>query len=220
MIGVGAERPLHLTVIAKQPVEGQVKTRLTPPLSPADATALAAAALEDTFAAIARTAAQLGARPVVLAAGELHAEVGEMAGWLPAGFDVVPQRGDGLAERLANGFADLGPGVIIGMDTPGALHHLGWMLRSLSSGVDSLGLTVDGGYWAIALHRVDAAVFDGVPMSTGRTGIAQVRRLHSLGRPVRLAPMVHDFDRAEDLAAAAREAPGSNFAAALETVSW
>ena len=44
---------------------------------------------------------------------------GEPGDWLPEGFEVIAQRGDGLDERLAHAFADVGePAVLIGMDTP------------------------------------------------------------------------------------------------------
>ena len=39
--------------------------------------------------------------------------------WLPPGFELIPQRGDGLAERLAAAFEDVGePALLVGMDTP------------------------------------------------------------------------------------------------------
>ncbi|MDN2502321.1 glycosyltransferase, partial [Nocardia nova] len=44
--------PLTLLVVAKAPVAGFAKTRLTPPLAPAEAADLAAAALLDTLAAV------------------------------------------------------------------------------------------------------------------------------------------------------------------------
>ena len=60
----------HLTVIAKEPVPGAVKTRLCPPLDPRDAAALAAAALDDTFEAVAHVCAERSdVRPVALVAG-------------------------------------------------------------------------------------------------------------------------------------------------------
>ena len=42
-------------VIAKQPLPGRVKTRLSPELTPAQAADVAAAALRDTLDAVART---------------------------------------------------------------------------------------------------------------------------------------------------------------------
>ena len=47
--------PAQVVVIAKEPVPGRVKTRLTPPFTPEEAAALAEAALTDTLAAVAET---------------------------------------------------------------------------------------------------------------------------------------------------------------------
>src|SRR4029453_10639579 len=85
-----------LIVIAKAPVPGRVKTRLCPPCTPAQAAALAEASLRDTLAAAARCGAS---RRVV-------ALDGAPGSWLPDGFEVIPQRGSGLAERLSAAFAD------------------------------------------------------------------------------------------------------------------
>ncbi|MCX3061687.1 glycosyltransferase, partial [Streptomyces sp. GXMU-J5] len=85
-----------LLVLAKEPVAGRVKTRLTPPFTPREAAALAEAALRDTLDAA--LAAPVRRRVLVLA--------GEPGPWLPPGFDVVPQRGDGLDERIAAAFED------------------------------------------------------------------------------------------------------------------
>ena len=47
----------QLLVLAKTPVPGRVKTRLCPPCTPEQAARVAAAALADTLAAVARTPA-------------------------------------------------------------------------------------------------------------------------------------------------------------------
>ena len=51
-----------------------------------------------------------------------------------------------------------------------------------------LGLSEDGGYWAIGLRRYLPGLFDGVPMSTDDTGAAQLERLVSQGLSVHLLP--------------------------------
>ncbi|HET6551139.1 MAG TPA: DUF2064 domain-containing protein, partial [Solirubrobacter sp.] len=97
-----------LIVIAKAPVPGRVKTRLSPPCTPAEAAALASAALHDTLAAALR-ARRAGRRVVALD--------GAAGPW--PGFEVIPQRGRGLDERLAAAFEDVGgPAFLVGMDTP------------------------------------------------------------------------------------------------------
>lgn len=190
----------HVTIIAKEPVAGRVKTRLCPPCTPEQAAAVAAAALVDTFEAVAGVAARTGARPVLLLDGDPQP-------WMPEEFTVVAQRGDGLEERLANGFRDLGPGIIIGMETPQVAGNLDDALRWLERGCDSIGLATDGGYWTIGLADTAAArltaVFDGVPMSRSDTGLAQLRRLHALRARVRMLPLARDLDTVDDLRAVA-----------------
>ncbi len=191
---------MHLTVIAKAPVAGLVKTRLCPPCTPGQAADIAEAALADTFDAIVAVVAGSDLRPVLLVDGEAPM-------FTPWEFDVIAQRGDGLEQRLWHGFVDLGPGVIVGMDTPQAVAGLGTAFGWLENGVDVLGLAVDGGYWAIGLSSVDerflAAVFDGVPMSASHTGAHQLRRLHRLGRRVHMLASARDLDTPADLFAAA-----------------
>jgi rSAM/selenodomain-associated transferase 1 len=201
-----------LLVIAKAPVAGRVKTRLSPPCSPAEAAQLAAAALADTLAAAA-SATRASRRMLVLdgAAGD----------WIPPGFDVLPQRGDGLAERLGAAFADAGgPSLLIGMDTPQvtpALLDAG--LAALDRADAALGLARDGGYWAIGLRRPDAAVFRDVPMSAPNTGAVQRARLAALRLRTARLPRLRDVDTIADARAVAAVARGSRFARALEALA-
>ncbi|MEK7425940.1 MAG: DUF2064 domain-containing protein [Actinomycetota bacterium] len=189
---------MHLTVIAKQPRPGFVKTRLCPPCTPEQAARLAAAALADTLDAVDLVAASLGptVRPVLLFDGDA-------GDWARPAYDVVPQRGSGLAERLANAFDELGPGVVVGMETPQAIGALAGAFSALAHGTDLFGPATDGGYWAIGLHRPDRQVFDGVAMSVSNTGLRQLRRLHELGRSVRRLPMARDLDTVDDIVVAA-----------------
>lgn len=207
----------HLTVIAKEPVAGRVKTRLVPPLNHDQAAQIAAACLHDTFAAVAAVARRYDdVAPIALIDGDPGA-------WVPPGFEIRHQRGDGLAERLANGFEDLGPGLIVGMDTPTAAPHLGDAVEALRAGCDAIGMTVDGGYWGIALTAVDRAVFDDVPMSTPQTGARQLDRVRRLGRPVRVLPTVPDLDTFDDLVPIVAALPGSRLAsvaASLLASNW
>ncbi|HEV2244083.1 MAG TPA: TIGR04282 family arsenosugar biosynthesis glycosyltransferase [Streptosporangiaceae bacterium] len=203
-------------VIAKAPVPGRVKTRLTPPFSPRQAAQLAEAALADTLAAAAK----------VPAARHVIALDGAPGHWLPGGFEVISQRGRGLDERIAaalgEAYARLPvPVVLIGMDTPqvtpGLLESA---LRPLADGTADavFGPAADGGFWLLGLRRPDPALVVGVPMSTARTGAAQLARLAGAGMRVRRLPCRLDVDSAADADAVAEQIPGSRFAAALRAV--
>jgi SAM-dependent methyltransferase len=87
-------------------------------------------------------------------------------------------------------------------------------LESDWHGADAvLGLAEDGGFWAIGLRGgIDPdAVFAGIPMSTSRTGAAQLARLHDLGLDVRLLSPLRDVDTPDDAAEVARAHPGLRF---------
>lgn len=200
-----------LLVIAKAPAPGRVKTRLVPPCTPQEAADLAGAALADTLAAAA--GAQRAARRVLVLDGA-------PGPWVPDGFDVIPQRGDGLAERLAAAFTDAGgPAFLVGMDTPQltpALLDAG--LEALDGADAAFGAALDGGYWGLGLRRPDPEVFRDVPMSHPRTGLVQSVRLAELGLSTAvLAPML-DVDTIEDARRVAAAAPGTRFAAVLADV--
>lgn len=201
-----------LIVLAKAPIAGRSKTRLCPPCTPIQAAVLAQAALRDTLAAVAATPVRR--RVLVLE--------GHPGSWLPAGFTVLPQRGEGLDERLAAAFDDVGgPALLVGMDTPQLTPELlAEAIRALDSpGVDAvLGPAEDGGYWAIGLRSAGAHRFLGVPMSEPTTGAAQLARLRDEGLHVRLLQPERDVDHWADAVEVARATPGSHFADAVATV--
>jgi rSAM/selenodomain-associated transferase 1 len=184
---------MHLLVMAKAPVAGRVKTRLCPPCTPAEAAAIAEAALADTLDAV----AACGAGRRILALD------GEPGDWLPPGFEVVPQSGGTLDRRLAAAWAMAGgAGVQIGMDTPQVTAALlDDALAALDVTDAALGPALDGGWWAVGLRRPDARAFLGVPMSTAGTGAAQQARLAELGLSVTVLGALADLDTAADLPA-------------------
>lgn len=193
-----------LLVIAKEPRPGRVKTRLTPPFTPAQAAGLAEASLADTLDAVA--AAPAGRRVLVLD--------GEPGPWLPAGFDVVPQCAGGLDARLADAFGHCrGPALLIGMDTPQITPDL--LTVDFADCDAYFGPAEDGGFWALGLADPDPALLRGVPMSTAETGAVQRRRLVAAGLRVADLPLLRDVDTAADAVAVAALAPHGRFAARL-----
>jgi uncharacterized protein len=201
-----------ILVLAKEPRAGRSKTRLTPPLSPAQAARLAAAALETTLAAVRDASVS---RKVVV----LEGLPGE---WLQPGFQLQRQHGGDHARRIANAFADAGaPALLIGMDSPQVTARLldDAMVALMAPGTDAvLGHAEDGGWWALGLRRADRTVFDGIPMSRDDTGARQHRRLVELGLRTATLPTLRDVDLIEDARAVAAEIPESAFARTLMDV--
>ncbi|RCG27045.1 glycosyltransferase [Sphaerisporangium album] len=204
----------RILVIAKEPVPGQVKTRLCPPCTEVQAARLAAAALEDTLRTVAATRVP---HPVL-------ALQGLPGPWLPPGFTVIPQRGRGLDERLAAAFTDAhrlhaAPIVLIGMDTPQLTPPLLEAAADALTGHDAVyGPATDGGFWLLGLRRPNPALLLGVPMSQAGTGTAQIRRLRQAGLSTALLPELRDVDTFADACQVAAQAPGTRFAATLKAV--
>lgn len=196
------EAAATLLVIAKQPVPGRVKTRLVPPCTYEQAAALAEAALADTL----HTVLTVPARRRVLVLD------GQPGPWLPPGFDIVPQCGGPLDERLAAAFAAVrGPALLIGMDTPQVTASL--LTVDWAAADAFFGPADDGGFWALGLRAPDPALLRGVPMSTPDTGAVQRGRLLAAGLRVADLPSLRDVDTAADAVAVARQAPRGRFAA-------
>jgi len=204
-------------VMAKAPVAGEVKTRLGVAVGPAAAADLAAAAVLDTLEVCGAVFDDCH----VALAGDLdraaaHTALrGALSGWT-----VHPQRGAGLAARLANAHADVArasgaPVVQIGMDTP----HLGTgQLRDVADlvgrGNDAvLGAAEDGGWWVLAVTDPRLAQpLAAVEMSTGRTYDDTLGALRRAGATVAGTAVLRDVDTEDDADLAAWAAPGTRFA--------
>jgi uncharacterized protein len=214
-------------VLAKAPVAGRVKTRLTPMATPAGAADIAAAALLDTLDAArsvrdARIVVALEGDP---AAAERRHELAEAL----SGALVVPQRGDTLGERITAAHDDVArafPGAVsvqVGMDTPqvgpGLLTNA---LDLVTTDADAaLGLALDGGWWALALADPRrAGLIAGVPTSRDDTGartLAVLRAGHPGLVPDRVLelPPLSDVDTPDDAVAVADLVPTGRFARAV-----
>lgn len=199
-----------LLVIAKDPQPGRCKTRLCPPCTPAQAATLAAAALQDTLDVV----------DAVDAARKILVLDGAAGRWQRPGWEIIPQRGDGLAERLSNAFADLEePALLIGMDTPQLTPEL---LRDGQRALEEhdavLGPAYDGGYWSVGLRRGHDQAFVGVPMSSEQTLRRQSERFSGLGLRTHRQVRLRDVDTVADARAVAAQAPRSRFARALGAI--
>lgn len=223
--GLDVAEPATFVIMAKAPVPGLVKTRLTPAYTDQEAAALAAAALLDTLDAV-RRAVRLGRPdapvPVVALAGDLDQvpPAAEFRAGL-ADFTVIEQHGAGLGPRLAHAHRTaagaVGASVQIGMDTPqvrpAALAQAAALVVSPDGPDAVLAPAVDGGWWLLALrHAGDARVIAEVPTSTAETGQLTLAALRAAGLRVDLMPALRDVDEPSDVELVAAEAPTTRFA--------
>ncbi len=184
-------------VIAKSPVIGTVKTRLCPPLTPAEAARVAAALVVDTTATALSTGWDTWC---------VHTGAGQpLRRLLAPAVRFWPQRGRGLAQRLANAQADLfGLGydhvVLLGADCPTVdRDDLVAAVVALDNAPLVVGPALDGGYVLIATSAAEARLFDDVEMSTDRVLEQTVAQASVLGWPTHLLEPRSDLDTAADL---------------------
>jgi rSAM/selenodomain-associated transferase 1 len=158
--------------MAKAPRPGVVKTRLSPPLTPKQASGLSRCLLRDTLERIAAVAANNNAAGVVA-----YTPVGDAAlfdGLLPAGFELVAQRGDGFGDRLLAAAEDMfaqgfGSVCLIDADSP-TVPQAAYeqAVAELAQPGDRIvvGPSADGGYYLIGMKRVHRELFEAIHWST------------------------------------------------------
>jgi uncharacterized protein len=206
---------LTVAVIAKECVPGRVKTRMTPPLTPGQASGIAQLSLSRTLATVRHL--PVSEKILVMEGTPLARDA--------AGFTLLPQAGGSLDERLAaicDGVS--GPLLIIGMDTPQvSVSHLLPLLTNWSSAGNKhdawLGPASDGGFWGLALRRPRGSLIRGVRMSRATTGSEQLARLASEGLSTGLLPVLRDMDYFEDAVEIAAVIPGTDFASSVTEAS-
>ncbi|WNV82186.1 DUF2064 domain-containing protein [Umezawaea sp. Da 62-37] len=212
---------VSILVVAKAPVPGLAKTRLSPAVPPEQAADIAAASLLDTLDAVLATP---GAIPVVAMTGDLAAakRSDELRALLRRAI-VVPQRGVDFATRLANAHADVAhlnaglPVFQIGMDTPQVTAELLDRCVGSMRHVDGvLGPATDGGWWALGLRDGhQAGALRTVPMSRDDTGALTAAALRGRGLRLGRLPELSDVDDMGTALEVAAALPGSRFAEAL-----
>jgi uncharacterized protein len=192
-----------LTIIfAKEPTPGQVKTRLTPPLSPEMTCRLYQCFLEDI---IEETVRLPGMEPA-LAYTPAGAR-GFFQDLAPPGLRLVAQEGRDLGERQARAFAWGFAGgfdtvLLRGSDTPDLPGDI--MLEAkekLSAGPAQvvLGPSPDGGYYLIGLKTLYPRLFEGLSWSSGSVLAETLSRARELDLNVHLLPSWRDIDTYADL---------------------
>ena len=202
-------RPGWLVVFAKAPAAGRVKTRFTPPLTPAEAAVLYRCLLDDVLEVSGAAAASLDLDAVL--AVDAASEVATLTAQAPRGFRGIAQGHGALGDRMARAahqaVAAGAPCVFLrGSDSPCMAEAT---LAAAVGALSRVDLVVcpdrDGGYNLVGVRAqalsssVLGQLFDH-PMSVPTVLRDTLARAERLGLATHQLPTGFDLDRFEDLA--------------------
>lgn len=187
-----------IAILAKAPIPGLAKTRLTPVLGEDGAAALQHALIEATVATA--LAARTGPVTVWATPVPVHPPFDALARSGAVGLAVQPE-GDLGARMRAAADAAGGAVLIIGTDCPALTPALlGETAAALSRGEDAVLVPAcDGGYVLIGLARPCPGLFTGMSWGTAQVAEETRRRLDARGLRWREWPPLPDIDMPDDL---------------------
>jgi rSAM/selenodomain-associated transferase 1 len=199
-VGGAARKDLLLIQFAKSPQPGQVKTRMTPRLSPEQACDLHCELTRWTCRQL--LSSGLGTVELSVAGGREHGLFTECQSMGVS--RILRQRGADLGERMYNaircGLARYANVILVGSDCPGIDEsYLRQAVEALRTAPVVLGPANDGGYVLIGARAIQPEMFKGMPW-----GGAQVfeKTTATLAREgIHWVALSHqaDIDRPEDL---------------------
>jgi uncharacterized protein len=217
-----------LVIMAKAPRAGEVKTRLTPRLSPGAVTALYSCLLDDTLALARSLKLKLGDVEIAIMcpASDVN-ELAQLAGARLANNEasVVAQQGEGLAAGLTSVFAHFAEGhqrriIAFNSDSPHLPRSvLEDAFETLAAHDVVVGPTHDGGYYLVGAKAFHPTLFASDGLGTSSALERLLSRARVLELSVAFADPFYDIDVADDLTRLAEElrlAP----AKAPRTAAW
>ena len=200
-----------LNIFAKAPVPGTVKTRMSPPLSPAQCLRLHEALLNHTLARM-RPLMASGVEASLCLTGTLEQAL-EHAGRMDArGFGVDVQHGAHLGERLSHalttrlsqGFSKV---IFVGADCPSlGSKTVRDAIRALNRQEVVVGPARDGGYYLIGFAARLPQVLQGIPWGTPAVYETTLDRLRRRGVRWKSLERKSDLDTFGDLKQFCRQA--------------
>jgi rSAM/selenodomain-associated transferase 1 len=185
-----------VVVFGREPIPGEVKSRLAAGIGAEAAARVYAAILEHTL-----DVARISGARVVLSLAEIPSGT-----WTREVDAVVEiQRGNDLGERMDDAFARRfaegeGQVVMVGSDCPRfTATHVAKAAAKLGGADVVLGPATDGGYWLVAQRPPGLAMFARIPWSSPETLEETRKRIAALGGTWSELEELVDIDTLEDL---------------------
>lgn len=201
--------PDVLLVVAKRPEPGYTKTRLHGEFSPLEAAEIYRCLMMDTFRLVAQVPEVW---PVITyTPDDARDYFRQMA---PASFELLPQRGAHLGNRLPNALEHFlaQPGIrrAVIMNSDGPTLPVACLVEAfaaLRTHDVVLGPDRDGGYYLIGMSHLHAGLFADISWSTDRVLDETLTNAMHLKLSVHVLPTWYDVDYAEDLRHLLAEGP-------------
>lgn len=192
-------------VFAKNPVPGQVKTRLLPLLSPEQAASLYQAFLVDWCSALSTlpTSDMVIAYSPSNALRELKALLGEHAVYIPQGESDLGERLTAASRWACD--QDYEKFLLVGSDSPTLpIANIERAMELLDSRDIAIGPSTDGGYYLIGFSTRGAArtvpvIFKDIAWSSEHVLRGTLERVDSTNAKLGLLPPWYDVDTPSDL---------------------
>ncbi|MBI3020710.1 MAG: TIGR04282 family arsenosugar biosynthesis glycosyltransferase [Candidatus Omnitrophica bacterium] len=189
----------RLLIFVKEPIPGQVKTRLAADIG-------VDAACHVYRRCVERTLERLSVlRDEMTLCVEPADATERIQLWLGSKWPALPQRGATLGERLADATNKIFTEgvqrvVVIGTDSPWIDHPL---IEEAFAAMEQADLVIgparDGGYYLVGLARPTPGLFQGMPWSTSQVLDQTLGKARALGLSVSLLPEGYDVDQLTDL---------------------
>jgi rSAM/selenodomain-associated transferase 1 len=188
-----------LLVVAREPIPGKTKTRLSPPLTPDEAAQLYEMFLLDTLE-IMRQVEDVH-RFIVYLPLEANGYFRKLA----PDFQLLPQKGSNLGARLDNSLkqclnSEYDHAVIMDSDSPSLpAEYVQQAFSELKASDGVIGPCDDGGYYLIGLNRPAPSLLREVQMSTNNVTQDTLVLAQKEGLRMAQLPMWYDVDNGKEL---------------------
>jgi rSAM/selenodomain-associated transferase 1 len=186
----------EVVVLTREPIAGQVKTRLIPAIGAQAAADLHLAMVWETL----ERASRSGLPVRVSVSGSMEGPF--VQSLHDAGYQTEAQATGDLGARMAHALQRPGRQIALGTDC--VVFDPEWLLLAARSAHPvSIGPTEDGGYWTIAIdgdnHQLLPVLFSDVAWSTDTVFSTTRTRLAAFGVSMTRLPLAYDIDVPEDL---------------------